>query len=292
MKSHTWPEIKGTVFASTWSNGLFTINTYAKGEYSIESLGRFSEKDVSHLYVDPENNLWIAADIGIILLQETLFGVPFILLPMLTSSTSAADRRMWFILLMVVLFLRQRQVPGFLQRIFTTNTVVLQVIPDKNGLWLADADGAVTYTTFTGKVIKRFDFSAQGRAVFKMVKDRDGSIWACQDVNTSIIRILPDFTTRFYGLGEGLLSRAIALTISGSGELYAGGMTDSSFLMVYNPYIDKFINLSERIEFERNIDINVNDIVCAPRSNDIWLGTSFGLIWLHKEVTTGWTWEV
>ncbi|MBK9356798.1 MAG: response regulator [Bacteroidales bacterium] len=274
---------KGTVFAGTWSNGLFTINTYAKGEYSIESLGRFSEKDVSHLYVDPENNLWIAADIGIILLQETLFGSPFhTFTNAYIQHISSGQKDVVYFTDGSAVFKAEAGSRVSATRIFTTNTVVLQVIPDKNGLWLADADGAVTYTTFTGKVIKRFDFSAQGRAVFKMVKDRDGSIWACQDVNTSIIRILPDFTTRFYGLGEGLLSRAIALTISGSGELYAGGMTDSSFLMVYNPYIDKFINLSERIEFERNIDINVNDIVCAPRSNDIWLGTSFGLIWLHK----------
>ncbi|MBK6347480.1 MAG: hypothetical protein IPF68_16425 [Bacteroidales bacterium] len=83
-----------------------------------------------------------------------------------------------------------------------TNTVVLQVIPDKNGFWLADTgSGYYLYCTTDRSEALQFQ-RTQGRAVFKMVKDRSGSIWACQDPNTSIIRMLPDFTTRFYSLGE------------------------------------------------------------------------------------------
>ncbi|MFH1120632.1 MAG: ATP-binding protein [Bacteroidota bacterium] len=274
---------KGDVFAGTWSKGLFTINRDRNGVYIIDAVSHFTEKDVSHLFVDQENNVWIASDIGIILLQETLFGNPFrVLTNAYIQHICCGQKDLTYFTDGSAVFRAEPGSPVSATRLFSTNAVVLQVIPDKNGLWLADAGGAITYTTITGTVKKHFDFSSHGRAVFKMIRDRDGSIWACQDVNTSIIRILPDFSTRLYGPDEGLISRAIALTISGSGELYAGGMTDSAFLMVYNPFIDKFINLSERIEFERNIDINVNDIACAPRSNDIWLGTSFGLIWLHK----------
>jgi len=274
---------KGKVFAGTWSNGLYTISFGNSGGYAVMSVSPFTEKDVAHLFIDHEDNVWVASDIGILLLQETLFGEPF---SSLTNAyiqhISIGQKNMVYFTDGSAVFRSETGSSVTGKELFRTSSVVLQVIPDMNGLWLADAAGVITYTTFTGAVVRRFDFSDQGRAVFKMVKDPDGNIWACQDVNPGIIRILPDFTTKSYGPDEGLFSRAIALTLSGSGELYAGGMTDSAFLLVYNPYIDKFINLSERIEFERNIDINVNDIACAPRGNDIWLGTSFGLIRLHK----------
>ncbi|KAF0194917.1 MAG: PAS/PAC sensor hybrid histidine kinase [Bacteroidetes bacterium] len=274
---------KGMVFAGTWSNGLYTISKDKSGGYAVMPVSQFTEKDVAHLFIDQEDNVWVASDIGILLLQETLFGETF---SSLTNAyiqhISIGQKNIVYFTDGSAVFRSQTGSSVTGKELFRTSAVVLQVIPDKNGLWLADATGAITYTTFTGAVVRRFDFSDQGRAIFKMVKDNDGNIWACQDVNPGIIRILPDFTTKSYGPDEGLFSRAIALTLSGSGELYAGGMTDSAFLLVYNSYIDKFINLSERIEFERNIDINVNDIACDPHSNDIWLGTSFGLIRLHK----------
>ncbi|MHC1776382.1 MAG: ATP-binding protein [Lentimicrobium sp.] len=274
---------KGTVYAGTWANGLYRINGLNHRAYSLTQVREYSEKDVNQIYIDKEDNIWIASDIGIILLQEVLFGSPFqhATTSYIQNVVAGSPGEVFFTDGSAVFRAAAGQVLSAV-RLFSTSSTVLQVVPEKDGFWLADADGFITLTSSSGRELKRFDFSSEGKAVFKMVKDSKGNIWACQDMNQRIIRISPDFNTRFYGPEEGLISRTISLTISSAGEIYCGGMTDSAFLMVYNPYIDKFINLSERIEFERNIDININDIACVPRTNDIYLGTSFGLIWLNN----------
>ncbi|NTW25669.1 MAG: hypothetical protein HGA37_13305, partial [Lentimicrobium sp.] len=273
---------KGTVYAGTWANGLYIISGERGTEYNIEQVFQYTEKDVSHIFFDEEDNMWIASDMGILLLQETLFGSPF------RAYTNAYIQNITSDQGGVVFFTDGKSVfrsEGGNQltakKLFEKKSVVLQVIPDKAGLWLSDADGGISFTSYTGVTLKHFDFSANGKAVFRMVKDREGNIWACQDANAELIRILPDYSTRLYGPAKGLASRAISLAVSGSGQLFCGGMTDSAYLSIYSPYIDKFTNLSEHLDFERNIDININDIACASENTDIWLGTSFGLIWLH-----------
>jgi len=274
---------KGTVYAGTWANGLHIVSGDPGAGYQFEQVIQYTEKDVSHIFFDDEDNMWIASDIGILLLQETLFGSPFrnYTSAYIQNITPDSEGSVYFTDGKSVFRSDNGQNLSAI-KLFEKKSVILQVIPDKEGIWISDAEGVITFSTYKGAPLHRFDFSAKGKAVFRMVKDKAGNIWACQDASAELIRILPDFTSRFYGPSQGLESRAISLAVSGSGQLYCGGMTDSAYLSVYSPYIDKFTNLSEHLDFERNIDINVNDIACVSGGNDVWLGTSFGLISLHK----------
>lgn len=274
---------KGNIYAGTWTSGLFRLKTGSNGSYRFVQMEQYAEKDVNNIFIDNENNLWIASDTGIFLLQESLFGSPF---SNLTDSyiqciSSGSNGEVYFTDGARV-FISGDSLGLSARELFRTSSFVLQVIPVKEGFWLSDAAGFIMLVSPSGKLLRKFDFSSSGKAIFKMMRDGQGNLWACQDMNQRLICILPDFSNRFYGEAEGLASRVISLSVNSAGELYAGGMTDNAFLLMYNRFIDKFINLSERIDFERNIDINVNDIACVPGSSDLYLGTSFGLIRLKN----------
>ncbi|MBL7905376.1 MAG: response regulator [Bacteroidales bacterium] len=270
---------KGHVFAGTWTNGLFRLKTGLNGLVQFGQVQQYAEKDVNQIYIDSENNLWIASDTGIFLLQESLFGSPFSgLTDSYIQCLSQGNNREVYFTDGASVFISIDSSGLAAKELFRTTSFVLQVIPVKEGFWLADAAGNIMLVSPSGKLLRKFDFSSSGKAIFKMILDGQGNLWACQDMNQQLICILPDLTSRLYGEAEGLASRIISLSVNSSGELFAGGMTDNAFLLMYNRFIDKFINLSERVDFERNIDINVNDIACVPGSTDLYLGTSFGLI--------------
>lgn len=276
--SHLAGNSKGYVFAGTWSSGLYLL-AEENGSIRTIPVNEYPEKDVAFIFADQDDDVWLASDAGIILMQETLFGNPYSRLSenYIQSINTDAPGNVYFtdgnsISLVPV------EAGQDARKLFATTSFVLQVLPVDNGFWLSDTDGNITFVNQEGKERNKFNFSQFGKAIFKMVMTPDGSIWACQDANDAIIRISPDKNIRLYGRSNGLTSRTISLQVSRSGQLFAGGMLDSAYLFIYHSAGDKFVNLSEKVEFRRNIDINVNDLVIEPGNNIIWLGTSFGLI--------------
>ena len=77
--------------------------------------------------------------------------------------------------------------------LFSSKAFLLQILPVDEGFWVSDAEGGICMLNKSGKTLKKFDFSKSGKAVFKLVRAEDGSIWACQDANEELIRITPDF---------------------------------------------------------------------------------------------------
>jgi len=269
---------KGFVFAGTWAEGLFILTAAQNGTYLFNAVTQYTEKVVNHLFIDKEDNIWASSDIGILLLQETLFGSPYadLTTAYIQDISMAGSGDIYFTDGSQV-FKYAPGSSGLPQRIFHSETAILQVVPVRDGLWISDAEGRIGYSNSKGLRLKTFDFSHKGKAIFKLLVDHAGNVWACQDANNEIIRISADFDVQFYGPEKGLVSRPISLGISADGKIYCGGMTDSAYLFEYNPQNDRFENLSKQIDFERNIDLNINDIECAP-DGSLWLGSSFGLI--------------
>lgn len=269
---------KGKLFAGTWSEGLFVLSADAGGAFVFDPVVQYTEKVVNHLFIDNEDNIWVSSDIGILLLQETLFGSPF------SDLTTSYIQCISMGISGDVFFTDGRKVfraapdsPGQARLLFETQSTVLQIIPVSNGFWLSDADGRIWLSDAAGRKIRDFNFSDRGNAVFKLLLDKKGNIWACQDINKEIIRISAGYAVSFYGVSKGLLSRSISLGMSATGKIYCGGMTDSAYLFEYNERTDRFVNLSRHLDFERNIDLNINDIACSP-DGSLWLASSFGLI--------------
>ncbi|NVO21710.1 MAG: response regulator [Bacteroidetes bacterium] len=268
---------KSVVYFGTWAEGLFRIERTMEGEYGIQKIEEYTEKNVTHIFIDEVDNIWVSSDNGIMLLQETLFGSPFKnLTNSYIQSVACTKSEVVFTDGQKVFGVESNNTsPG--KELLKCQSLVLQALPVSNGYWLSDANGSIWLCDKKGRLIHSFDFRKNGNAVFRLLQDHSGNIWACQDANNNLICITPDFRVKSYGPARGLTSRIISLGISPKGKIYGGGMHDSAFLFRYDEKTDRFENLSQPLHFERNIDINLNDIAC-PNENEIWLATSFGLV--------------
>ncbi|MBK7214147.1 MAG: hypothetical protein IPH88_12775 [Bacteroidales bacterium] len=74
---------KGQVYAGTWSDGLFRMTQSVTGEYQFAKIESFAEKNVSHIYIDQVDNIWVSSDNGIILCRKrySVFRRSCLLLP-------------------------------------------------------------------------------------------------------------------------------------------------------------------------------------------------------------------
>ena len=267
----------GHFLAGTWSNGLMLISKRAAG-YTISPFPDFPEKTVNQLYLAKGGNVWIATDNGMYLMKPSLFGSPYnnYTTKYIQSIAEYPDGKICF-------------TDG--ESVFATDpssgvtttlkkdlkTLILVALPRPEGIWYADVNGQVWLEDAKGRLVRKFNFSSSGRAVFNLLADNAGNVWACQDLNESLICIRPNFTVKKYGSKEGITSRPLTVAMDKKGMVYAGGMADKAFLFAYSPASDNFTNLSQPLVFEKNIDININDVACSNKGV-IWLGTSFGLI--------------
>jgi signal transduction histidine kinase/CheY-like chemotaxis protein/ligand-binding sensor domain-containing protein len=271
----------GRYYAGTWANGLYEIEQNG-GNYLMKRLENVTEKNINNIVEGSEGNVWIASDNGLLLLQQNLFSAPF----RNTSSdyvqciSGTPDGITYFSDGNRVYSAqphRELNEFGSASTVKNAKRMILQAIPADGGLWYSDVDARVWFEKPAGKIVKQFDFSSFGRAVFYLKYDTRGNLWVCQDQNPNLIRITSDFGVKMYGRNEGLTSRPLVTTIDDRGTLFAGAMSDTAYLFTYHASKDRFINISEPVHFDRNIDLNINDMV-FDRSNVLWLGSSFGLL--------------
>lgn len=269
------------IYAGTWAGGLYEI-ILRNNQYLVNHLDEVEEKNINSIARGAQGNIWLASDNGLLLLQQNLFSSPFRQITSGYIQCISGDKNG------DVLFSDgatvYRSLPtdnpypsGEAAVVKRTSVTLLQAIPTAEGMWFSDVNARIWYENPPGKMVRMFDFSTMGRAVFHLKYDQNGNLWACQDQNPSLIRITPSFETRLYGPSEGITSRPLVTQLDENGEVYAGGMTDSAYLFIYDPAGDRFVNLSKPIQFEHNIDININDI-SAGKEGAIWLGSSFGLL--------------
>jgi len=269
----------GTIYAGTWEKGLYTLTKQADGQFALAPVPEYIDRDVNQIYIDSEDNIWISADAGIILIRHTTFGAPF---QQLTSSSirdvSAGDDGFMYFSDGIAVYAAPVSGNQPAVKLFNSAYPALQVLSLRGELWISDENGGISRCSPNGTIKQRFDFSSKGRAVFQLTADNDGNIWACQDISDQIICISPDYNVSFYGRKQGLLSRVISFAIASDGRLYAGGMSDTAYLAVYDRASNRFRNLSQSLKFQRNTDININDMVAGREPGVLWLGSSFGLI--------------
>ena len=238
----------------------------------------FPEKTINHFCLQSDGNLWVATDNGLYLMRPYFFSSPYInsTSKYIQSIAEYPDGRICFTDGEKV-FSTKKDISESPLTIKSSRELILQAIPLQNGTWYADVSGFVWFENTAGLIEKRFDFRSSGHAVFYLTFDHKGRLWACQDLNQSLICISPDFSVKTYGVNEGIASRPLTVGLDHAGNIYAGGMSDEAYLFAYNPTTDRFTNLSKPLTFEHNIDININDIAFSKKGI-IWLGSSFGLI--------------
>ncbi len=279
----------GRIYAGTWASGLYEVERHSSG-YRIRHVAEVKEKNINSIVEGLQGNIWLTSDNGLLLLQRNLFYSPFRETTIDYIQCIAEDQNG------NILFSDGRNVfraasgQGVIQGsgisvVKRSRVTILQAVPSDGGTWFSDTRAGVWFEKPDGNVVRKFDLSGSGQSVFFLQADTDGNLWACQDQNPSLIRISPSFGIRMYGVREGLTSRPL-VTIPGKyGSLYVGCMTDTAYLFRYDPAMDGFINISQPVDFERNIDLNINDMAFDGKGI-LWLGSSFGLLkYEHGTIT-------
>jgi len=276
---------KGHFLAGTWANGLYEIKKTGF-EYTFSQFTAFPEKSINHLCLANDGSVWIGSDNGLFLMRPNLFRAPYqqSISTYIQSLNEFSDGRICFTDGMKILA-ADPDPKGAPQIIKTVKTTVLQALPSSNGIWYSDVNARIWFENNRGEVIHNFKFNAYGGAVFHLMNDKSGNLWACQDANPSLICITSGYIVKQYGITDGITSRPLSTTIDNKGNIYAGGMSNNAFLFQFDAVNDRFTNLSKPLNFEGNIDINVNDMV-SSKKEVLWMGTSFGLIKYEKGIFT------
>ena len=271
----------GDFLAGTWANGLFEIIKDGQ-DYIFSQVLDFPGKNVNHLWLADDGNIWIGSDNGLFLMKTFLFGAPYQELSStyIQNVNEFPDGRICFTdgEKVIVAYTGTESRTQILKK---SKTTILQALPVQNGIWYSDVGAKIWFENNRGSVVRTFDFKTFGNAVFHLMADNNGNIWACQDANSSLICISSNFVVKQYGANEGITSRPLTTTLDKLGKVFVGCMSDTAFLFAYIIARNRFENLSKPLIFDRNNDINVNDMAFTNKSA-LWIGTSFGLVKLEN----------
>ncbi|HPS62894.1 MAG TPA: response regulator [Bacteroidales bacterium] len=279
----------GSFYAGTWSGGLYDIHRN-NGRYSVTHLDEIMEKNINAISEGSEGNIWIASDNGLLLLRRNLFSSLFrqVTGNYIQCISGEEIGKVYFCDGQSVYLSVSGNTPyppASVSTVKRAGAMILQAVPANGGMWYSDVNARIWFEKPAGSVLRKFDFSSLGHAVFYLLHDQAGDLWAIQDQNTSLIRIDTDFVVHTYGRAEGITSRPLVIAEDDRGRIFVGGMADTAYLFGFDRMKNRFSNLSRPIRFEHNIDININDLACG-KNGELWLGSSFGLLrYNHGEIT-------
>lgn len=118
--------------------------------------------------------------------------------------------------------------------------------------------------------------SSYGRVLFYLTCDMQDNLWACLDGCNGVLKITPNFDVELLSQEQGLTSRGIVLRSDNEGNLFCGGIGDSTYLFKYNYSNHTFTNISVPLSFPHSDQMVVNDISVDDKI--IYLATSEGVI--------------
>jgi len=265
-------------YVCSWTNGVYMLER-VRDTYSINQLQTEQYEAFNYIYVRNNQDIWLGSDIGLTLLQFKEFEnvYPDTERDYIQDIALAENNYVYFTSGHKIYRTKYGKSLDPLELIEdVTDRFILQILPDKNGLWLADSEGVLTFKSNTGST-QTFSFSDYGTAIFYIYKDSDNNIWLCQDKNENLIKITPQFETFFYSAAEGIMSRPLIVKQSPEGDIYVGGYTMEHYLFKYNKAQDKFDNLSKNLNKFDDINLSVNDIAFG-NEGQIYLATQHGLI--------------
>lgn len=231
------------------------------------------------LYLSEDRSLWASTDNGISLLKpHQLRCVYPDQLGKRYIQAVAEWRQALYISDGRSIYLGQLDGSGGLRAFHFAPFDVYCMRPQAEGLWIAGSEGKAACIGWDGELLRQYDLSAYGDALYQVAADDAGQLWFCQARSKGLIRLSANGQVRQYGQAQGLTADeldAVAFdTVSGT--LYAGGQHASRLLFRYAPKHDRFENISLPVEVDTEQTFRLIDL--APDgSGGLLMGTSLGL---------------
>jgi len=246
--------------------------------------GRFSPRDrvpaflVQHILADEDGSLWLSSDEGLLHLRPPDFEVVRLadeaMSRFLVSFVQTANGAMYASDRRNVYRLR----PG--PRGTVTKALLDEPSPFLLGL---RTDGRFVYAAhetgllqFEGERLVR-RLSLEGSFAQDLEQDEDSRLWLIRAADDGILRLDPDGSERYYGVGAGVPRRALALDRSLTGEIVVATNDPNALLLRYDGDRDSFATLVANLPFEPADGFNVYDLAVDAKGR-YWIGTTAGLL--------------
>ena len=232
---------------------------------------------VNDIQADSPDEVWLATDVGLILLEKKYFVThPEIrdLNFYIESICHTNDSTLYFCY-KDGLHRLDKRTGRLKQRVLVKdyNQYFLSLVYSNDKLYASSSSKLLVFQN--DRLINEFDFTPYGRFIFSINSDTTGNIWLSQDGAAGMVRIDPEDNISFYGEEQGLNARIICSGISGN-KLLAGGSDESSYLFEYDLSSDRFSNKSVPLGFDYDVELEVNELEIL--NDATWLATTVGLL--------------
>ena len=259
----------GILFVGTWSGGLYLADNEGDRLRFTKTAATDFEKIID-LWYDAHNGLWICSDEDIALLQPALFR-SFQLFPAnrpgVESLSLNADSSILVVLNSTyesqerLQEIRRRNGKKQVKAVpVSSGNILMEALRTEGEIWLGDLDGKVyRFEESTGVQTEIADIERSTRPVSSVARDDAGNIWIAGNTTHGIIKIRPDGQKEFFNTPELKNSRVILK--AADGKIYAGGEGERSWLHVFSPAENNFVNLSPRVPTEGNVPFATEDLL-------------------------------
>jgi signal transduction histidine kinase len=266
------------------NDSLSVVSTFDEEHYLVDlrknrfEVLPFRINTVNSTYYSSENDIWMASNEGLILLQRNLFyPVTTPDLPTFTEAiTEDTTGNTVYFCTMGNLYKVKN---GFRGGAAATKMLSLPrgyfqaLAHGTKGLWAANAFSV--YLIVNDKISRRWDFETDGRFVHDIILDHAENVWISQAGNSQVTSITPTFALKKYAVP---LKPESVVTCIREGEkgIYVGSNGLDGYLFFKSHKDTVFANISIPIDFQIHGDFNVTDV--ATTDSLVWLATSEGIL--------------
>jgi signal transduction histidine kinase/ligand-binding sensor domain-containing protein len=262
------------------NDSLSLLTTFDEEHYLVDlNKGTFEGlpfdiNNVNSSYQSGENDIWLASNEGLILLQRNLF-YPVKTPDQQTFTEAITEDRVTHVMYHCTMGNLYKITPGLSSNkiLYLPSGYFQALAHGSKGLWAANAFSV--YLIVNDKISRRWDFEADGRFIHDIIIDRSENVWLSQAGNSHVTSISPGLAVKRYPVP--LKPESVVNCIrEGAKGLYIASNGLEGYLF-FKPNGDSvFTNISIPINFETHGDFNVTDIVATDSL--LWLATSEGLI--------------
>ncbi|MEI9920667.1 MAG: two-component regulator propeller domain-containing protein [Bacteroidota bacterium] len=266
------------------NDSLSLLSTFDEEHYFVNLKNKtfeplpFPINTVNSSYYSGENDIWLASNEGLILLQKNLF-YPITTPDQQTFTEAITEDTVRYIIYhctMGNLYKAKNSSinGGESTRVLSLPNGYFQALAyGSKGLWAANAFSV--YLIVDDKISRQWDFESHGRFIHDIVLDNKENLWLSQAGNDQVTSISSNLEVKRYPVP--LKSESVVNCVrEGEKGIYVASNGADGYLFFKSHTESAFTNISIPVDFETHGDFNVTDIVTTDSL--VWLATSEGLI--------------
>gem|GEM_PF-961288 len=263
-KLHDLPQIsdlemdeRGILFIGTWDRGLYLGRPDKGGNFEIQPFPDISMRVVNDISVF-NGHVWVSGDNGLVFLWVPVFSVPELPLAEHSILHLSSDRNGHIlygdgneIYLAKYADAEDAELPEYKQLYVNplSDDIIQTISLQQDTLWVGYRYNRI-HQIIDRRITGEWLLPELGSQLIRELQvGADGSIWVMQEGSSGLFRLeRGDNEFRMYAESRGIESSIQSMHLTGTGEFYVGSESDSSYLYLFDPVLDRFRNISRSTE--------------------------------------------